>query len=319
MKKRYVVFGLMGLGLLCTLALLLAQFPASDLDFQLDATTAPSGEQAQPPTGPSGVPPPKRGNCDNIGGDYAENPFRGWPILFYDGDWRTIAAWWCDPLYVIDFGADHWGIDIAAYVEVHADGSSFYDSPLGAEVVCTLPEDGYGYVISARQDGAWNFGMGNHVKIMALTCEETCGDKPPQGELEPGEVVFVEEEDASECAENKPPAPGETPLPPGDPDDLLLWCQETGWVATYMHLLSISVQYGELVERGQVLGKVDSTGNSSGHHLHYQINGPGVGAIDPAPAMCSSYTEEVRMTPRWQRPLCGSAAAQGTGTEASTP
>ena len=317
MKKRYVVFGMMGLGLLCTLALLLAQFPSADLNFQVDATGAPSGDQAQPP-GPLGVPPPKRGNCDNVGRDYAENPFRGWPLLFYEGAWRTISAWWCDPLYVIDFGADHWGMDIAAYVEVREDGSSFYDSPLGAKVVCTLPEDGYGYVISARADGAWNFGMGNHVKVMSLTCEETCGEKPPNNELEPGEVVFVLEEEASKCGPNPPPpTSGVTPLP-GDPEDLLLWCEETGWVATYMHLETVAVQPLELVERGQVLGTVDSTGNSSGHHLHYQINGPGVGAIDPAPAMCSSYTDEIRVIPRWQRPVCGGSAA-ASGVEATTP
>lgn len=312
MKKRYLLFGMMGLGLLCCLALLLAQFPTADLDLQVDATAAPVGEAAQPPTGPSGVPPPKRGNCENVGADYAENPFRGWPIKFYEGNWRTIAAWWCDPLYVIDFGADHWGLDIAAYVEVKEDGSSFYDSPVGAEVVCTLPEDGYGYVISAREDGGWHFGMGNHVKVMALTCEETCGEKPPAGDLAPGEVVFVFEEDASECSGGgggTPPAPGETPPAPADPEDLLLVCEELGWVATYMHLETIAVQPLDLVERGQVLGTVDTTGNSSGHHLHYQINGPGVGAIDPAPALCNDYSDEVRATPRWQRPLCGGSTA----------
>ncbi len=306
MNKRYVVLGVMLCGLLCCLALLFVQFPEPARDLTLDQAAPPAGEQAQPLNGGTGVPPPKRGNCENVGQDYAENPFRGWPLLFYEGDWRTVSAWWCDPMYAIDFGAAHWGIDIASHVELRETGEAVYVGPTGAEVVCTLPEDGYGYVISAREDGGWHFGMGNHVKVMALTCEETCGEKPPQGDLEPGEVVFVLEEDASQCARGgTPPAPGETPPPPADPDDLLLACEELGWVATYMHLESIAVQPLELVERGQVLGRVDSTGNSSGPHLHYQINGPGVGAIDPAPAMCGSYTDDIRAIPRWQRSPCG--------------
>jgi murein DD-endopeptidase MepM/ murein hydrolase activator NlpD len=39
------------------------------------------------------------------------------------------------------------------------------------------------------------------------------------------------------------------------------------------------------VYRGQALGKTDNTGNSTGPHLHYQINSPAAGAVDPAPTM----------------------------------
>ena len=54
------------------------------------------------------------------------------------------------------------------------------------------------------------------------------------------------------------------------------------------------MQVGDRVERGDVIGHVDSTGLSTGDHLHYQINGPGVGAIDPAPAMAGSYDDAMR-------------------------
>jgi murein DD-endopeptidase MepM/ murein hydrolase activator NlpD len=70
---------------------------------------------------------------------------------------------------------------------------------------------------------------------------------------------------------------------------MILDCTESGWKATYMHLFDINVQYGMLIERGAVIGWIDNTGNSTGPHLHYQINGPGVGAIDPAPAMCELF------------------------------
>jgi len=39
----------------------------------------------------------------------------------------------------------------------------------------------------------------------------------------------------------------------------------------YGHLQTILVKNGQAVERGQVLGKVDSTGMSTGPHLHFEI------------------------------------------------
>jgi len=52
-------------------------------------------------------------------------------------------------------------------------------------------------------------------------------------------------------------------------------------VTKYGHLAEISVQSGDMVTRGQELGKVGSTGRSTGPHLHYEVvvNGE---AVDPA-------------------------------------
>ncbi len=61
-------------------------------------------------------------------------------------------------------------------------------------------------------------------------------------------------------------------------------CQDS-WCATYMHLSSLSVSAGQDVSHGQVLGQIGSTGNSTGPHLHYQINDPGTNSVDPAPTM----------------------------------
>ena len=303
-KTILIIFG--SIGLLCCLAILLADVPVLDIGV---TGGRPSGGYSEPSgNGVPGVPPPGTGNCANVNTDYPENPFRGWPVSFYAGDWRTIAAWWCDPFYLIDFGVNHWGVDIAAMVNVAVSPSgattTTYDSIAGAEVVCTLQEEMYGYVISARDDGAWNFGMGNHVKVRALDCVEICGEIPD--DPAPGEVYFLLEEDSPQCSGGSgTPTPGLTATPPNDPDDLILACTETDWIATYMHLATVVVAPLQLVERGDVLGTVDSTGNSTGHHLHYQINGIGIGAIDPAPAMCAGYSPELRVAPRWLRVPCG--------------
>jgi len=69
----------------------------------------------------------------------------------------------------------------------------------------------------------------------------------------------------------------------GDPQAPECWVA-SGWKATYMHLQEIRVRVGQIVFRGQELGTTDNSGNSTGPHLHYQINSPS-GAVDPAPTM----------------------------------
>ncbi|MQA78398.1 MAG: peptidoglycan DD-metalloendopeptidase family protein [Streptosporangiales bacterium] len=50
-----------------------------------------------------------------------------------------------------------------------------------------------------------------------------------------------------------------------------------GWLTYYFHLQSFSVANGAAVAQGQEIGKVGSSGNSSGPHLHYEqlYNGGG--------------------------------------------
>jgi murein DD-endopeptidase MepM/ murein hydrolase activator NlpD len=44
-----------------------------------------------------------------------------------------------------------------------------------------------------------------------------------------------------------------------------------GLTTKYGHLSQIDVQLDQTVSRGQLLGKVGSTGRSTGPHLHYEV------------------------------------------------
>lgn len=44
-----------------------------------------------------------------------------------------------------------------------------------------------------------------------------------------------------------------------------------GYSTLYAHCSSISVKVGDVVKRGDVIGKVGSTGNSTGPHIHFEI------------------------------------------------
>ena len=53
-----------------------------------------------------------------------------------------------------------------------------------------------------------------------------------------------------------------------------------GTVTLYAHLSEINVRQGDTVVRGQQIGRVGSTGNSSGPHLHFEVRSNG-SKIDP--------------------------------------
>lgn len=48
-----------------------------------------------------------------------------------------------------------------------------------------------------------------------------------------------------------------------------------GYITTYSHLTSFSVEKGDLVTKGDVIGQMGSTGRSTGVHLHYEIHKDG--------------------------------------------
>jgi murein DD-endopeptidase MepM/ murein hydrolase activator NlpD len=53
-----------------------------------------------------------------------------------------------------------------------------------------------------------------------------------------------------------------------------------GFTTRYAHLSKIGVKEGQAVSRGEEIGKVGSSGRSTGPHLHYEIRRNGE-AIDP--------------------------------------
>jgi len=147
--------------------------------------------------------PPSNGTCDNVGLVYPDNPFSGWPVQG-GANWGLVTAYYCDPAYFEQFGANHYGIDLAY--------------PQGTPVVATAS----GTIASA----GFHDLMGLYVRV---------------------------------CTNN--------------------------WCSTYMHLSSILVDPNSNVTAGEILGLVGSTGNSTGAHLHYQINDPDWNTVDPAPTM----------------------------------
>jgi murein DD-endopeptidase MepM/ murein hydrolase activator NlpD len=55
-----------------------------------------------------------------------------------------------------------------------------------------------------------------------------------------------------------------------------IWVQSEHFKSGYGHLKGFAVEEGQVVERGQLIGYVGSTGQSSGPHLHYHIWKDGV-------------------------------------------
>jgi murein DD-endopeptidase MepM/ murein hydrolase activator NlpD len=54
----------------------------------------------------------------------------------------------------------------------------------------------------------------------------------------------------------------------------------SGHETRFAHLSAILVQKGQPVRKGQMIGRIGSTGRSTGNHLHYEVRYRGV-ALDP--------------------------------------
>lgn len=60
---------------------------------------------------------------------------------------------------------------------------------------------------------------------------------------------------------------------------------DNGYISRYLHMKkgSLTVQKGDIVQRGQILGFMGNTGNSSGAHLHFAIYSKKRTPLDPFP------------------------------------
>lgn len=62
-----------------------------------------------------------------------------------------------------------------------------------------------------------------------------------------------------------------------------------GFLSIYAHMMDFAVRTGDKVSAGDVIGRSDNTGNSTGPHLHFELRKNNV-AIDPAPLLVLSLT-----------------------------
>jgi len=61
------------------------------------------------------------------------------------------------------------------------------------------------------------------------------------------------------------------------------------YLTIYAHMQKISVKVGDQVKAGDVLGKSDNTGNSTGPHLHFELRKNNI-PIDPAPLLVTKLS-----------------------------
>jgi murein DD-endopeptidase MepM/ murein hydrolase activator NlpD len=72
--------------------------------------------------------------------------------------------------------------------------------------------------------------------------------------------------------------------PAGTYGNLVTVRHDNGFETRYAHLSEVGVKVGDLVEAGAELGKVGTTGYSTGPHLHFEVRRDGQ-PIDPAPLL----------------------------------
>ena len=72
--------------------------------------------------------------------------------------------------------------------------------------------------------------------------------------------------------------------PAGTYGNLVTLRHDNGFETRYAHLSEVAVHVGDVVEAGADLGKVGTTGYSTGPHLHFEVRHDGQ-PIDPAPLL----------------------------------
>ena len=188
---------------------------------------------------------------------YEEGPGNGVPPGA--GDCNNAGVIYADNPYQgwpVEYKPGDWSIVTFYYCNIYPDGSPHWGIDLGLDEQRIVVTTQRAVVRQAEAcDGnstCWNYGMGRYVQIEAQipvnSYDQCVADHG--GNLE-----------ANEC-----------------------WA-DSGWLATYMHLKEVRVDVGQIVHREDGLGITDNSGNSTGPHLHYQINSPTAGAVDPAPTM----------------------------------
>lgn len=71
---------------------------------------------------------------------------------------------------------------------------------------------------------------------------------------------------------------------------------EGGYLTIYAHLMDSAVRVGDKVHAGEVIGRSDNTGNSTGPHLHFELRRNNI-AVDPAPLLVHVITPDGQERP----------------------
>lgn len=69
-----------------------------------------------------------------------------------------------------------------------------------------------------------------------------------------------------------------------------------GMFTLYAHLKSVNVSLNEKVKKGQVIGYMGNTGNSSGAHLHFEVRNKNNVRIDPTPYLEGDFSNNKKIT-----------------------
>jgi len=190
---------------------------------------------------------------------YGDGPGQGETPL--SGNCATLGMVYADnPFHgwPVDYEQGNWGTVTFWFCNLYPNGSPHWGIDLGGgiEGKAILSTAERGWIRQAEfcpsEDPCWNYGMGNYLQVEAQ----------------------IRVDGYDQCVAERG----------GNPDTDECW-QNSGWYATYMHLKDVEVEVGQIVRAGDLLGHVDNSGNSTGSHLHYQINSPAAGAVDPAPSM----------------------------------
>lgn len=94
-----------------------------------------------------------------------------------------------------------------------------------------------------------------------------------------GTVVYVRDDRGDRCHGGEPPGMGCPPDVPHDTDKAeneVVLRHDDGTASVYAHLMkgSVPVREGQRVACGQLIGRVGSSGGSSGPHLHFELRWP---------------------------------------------
>ncbi len=197
----------------------------------------------------------------------------------------------------------------------------------GSERNCLHPKIGYADI--DEQNLAFNCGppgYEGHRGTDLVVRQEQINGQHEAIAAAPGEVMFVHDGKYDNCPNAEHPDCNRNPPGPLQPGynhgtttcsalgpycngsaGSCFWCFTGGnyvvlrhegiphtFATYYAHLRtgSVTVKKGDSVERGDVLGYLASSGNSTGHHLHFEVWDKGFyKPVDPWPGPCSSNAQ----------------------------